>query len=544
MSRAVRIAAIGHCSALGLTVHDAAAAAADHSAHAAGTRTVLGQDWPWFAMALASDDREHRARDAVGRVGAALAAALPSAEWATTPLFVASSSLQMGVLEAHTRHCGRVELPADAAAFAHQVADWLGLSATPWTFSTTCTSALAALDAAATLIRSGAIERALVLGIELANDTTVAGFAGLGLLARSPADAGLALGEAVAGVLLCAAPTAAPALAPTATPTAGATPGWFIRACRLGIDGHSPTGPAPDGAAIAAVIRAALADAGLAPAAIDVLKPHGGGLDATAAAEARALAAVFGPTLPAQIGFKPRLGHTLGASGLAELGLLLATLDRAPSTAQHALLNVIGFGGSMGALVLSRAPTTADHADHAAPAGTATERARITLAVDSAELSRRARSALGAPLRRAGPLVELCLAGIDACLDACTNACTAASPAAAAPARSSAVLFASRSGPRVAFERVLADLCVGNEDPMPFDFLATQAALAALPLRQRLPDLQAACYLPLSGASALQWTRMSTLAHAWLASGRHDRVLIGMVEPGGDEHCCEWRCYA
>jgi hypothetical protein len=65
--------------------------------------------------------------------------------------------------------------------------------------------------------------------------------------------------------------------------------------------------------------------------------------------------------------------------------------------------------------------------------------------------------------------------------------------------------------------------------------------LAALPLKKRLPGLEAACYLPLTGDTGLQWQRMLTLARVWLASGRHDRVLLGMVEPGQDKHHCEWR---
>lgn len=515
MTRAVRIAAVGHCSALGPTLSEAAATWRAGRSRPAGERTVLGQSWPWFAMALAADDREARARDAIGRVGAALAAALPAAEWAATPLFLASSSLQMGVLEAAVRTHESVALPADAAAFAQQVADWLGIAATPWTFSTTCTSALAAVDAAATLIRSGAIERAVVLGIELANDTTVAGFAGLGLLATAPGAAGLVLGEAVAGVLL------------TATPG----PGWHIAACRLGIDGHSPTGPSPDGSVIATVIRSALADAGLQPAAIDLLKPHAGGLDATAAAEACALEAVFGAALPPRTDFKAGLGHTLGASGLAELGLLLATADDTPAAPRHALLNLIGFGGSIAAVVVSRAPSTGSTTQRAP--GSVIETAHIELELDGTELTCRARTALGAPVRRAGTLAELCLAGVDACIEA--------GPGDRAPACSTAVLFASRSGPRAAFHRVLEDLCLRNEDPMPFDFLATQAMLAALPLHKRLPDLATASYLPLTGDGELQWQRMTALARAWLASGRHDRVLLGMVEPGRDLHRCEWR---
>ena len=52
-------------------------------------------------------------------------------------------------------------------------------------FSTACISGFSAIDAARSLIASGQIDEAIVLGIELANNTTLAGFAALELLSRS-----------------------------------------------------------------------------------------------------------------------------------------------------------------------------------------------------------------------------------------------------------------------------------------------------------------------------------------------------------------------
>ncbi|MCK9259096.1 MAG: hypothetical protein M0P63_04970 [Azoarcus sp.] len=520
MTRPVRIAAIAHCSTLGQCAPEAAAALA-RPASLAGERSVLGEAWPWFAMALDEGDWTARARAAITRVGGDLAQALPPADWAGTPLFVASSSLQMGALEHAARNSGTIDLPADAAAFSQRIADWLGIAGTHWTLSTTCTSGFAAIDAAASLIRQGVIERALVIGIELANDTTLAGFAGLGLLARQPGDNGLVLGEAVAGVLLSANPDS----------------GWEIAACRLGIDGHSPTGPRPDGTEIRATMAAALADAGLNATDIDLIKLHGGGLAATADAEDCAVAALFSEARPATISFKHRLGHTLGASGVAELTLLLATLANNPHTPRHVLLSLVGFGGSIGALVLRASPTPQSvptrPAACAAPPPPANERTRIALVFDSPGLSTRARAVAAAvsapPLRRAGAFAELCLVGVDACA------------ADDEYSGSIAILVASRSGPRQAFTRVLEDLCLRSEAPMPFDFLATQAVLAALPLQKRLPALGALLYLPGTDDCNVLWQRMTQLANAWLADGRHRHVLIGIVEPGTPQHHCEWR---
>lgn len=517
MNRLVYIAALGHCSALGSDTGTALAALR------AGTRPstrhrLLDRDWPCYRLPFDDPDWLTRARRAVRHVGQALMPALPTADACRSALFVASSSLQIGAIEEDARKLGTISLPTDAAAFSAQLTQWLGIGGTPWTFSTTCTSALAALDAAATQIRHGHLEHAVVLGIELANDTTLAGFAGLGLLADTPEGAGLVLGEAVAGVVLSAQPGT----------------GWQLAACRLGVDSHSPTGPSPDGRIIAQVIHAALDDARLTAAEIDLLKPHGGGLSATADAEANALDAVFGTQDPPQREYKSGIGHTLGASGLAELTLLLADLAQAGAQPRHILLDLIGFGGSIGALVLS-ADTAAHSSLHtreldvqpdACPASHATQ-----LELDSKTLSARARALHGAPLRRAGALTEACLVGVADILQD------------RPPTRSTAVLFASRSGPRHAFTTVLADLCLRGEDPMPFDFLATQAVLAALPMQKMWPDIDYVCHLPITGDESIHLQRMMQLATAWLREGRHDRVLCGIVEPGDDRHRAQWHCF-
>lgn len=340
--RPVHIARLGHCSARGLDAHSAAAALLAGT-DCAAERELLGTRYPWFALPLPEDDWTTRARNAIRAVGHQLTAGIDAARVAALPLFIGSSSLQVGAIEARARDHGTVDMPADSATFAAEVAGWLGVAGVPWTFCTSCTSGIAALDAAATLIGAGLIDEALVLGFEFANDTTLGGFAGLGILAPTADDDGLVLGEAVAGVLLSATPQ----------------PGGRIAACRLGVDGHSPTAPAPDGKVIEQVIAAALADAGLAADDIDLVKLHRGRLAGTDAAEAAALARLFGAAPAPEIALKRQLGHTLGASGLAELTAVLAMLDAPAGRARygdprHVLFNLIGFGGSIAALVIER----------------------------------------------------------------------------------------------------------------------------------------------------------------------------------------------
>lgn len=161
--------------------------------------------------------------------------------------------------------------------------------------------------------------------------------------------------------------------------------------------------------------------------------------------------------------------------------------------------------------------------------------AQAGLEVDTATLRQRVREALGAPLRRAGAQVELAVAGAHACLAALPDG----------TARDSVgVLWTSRAGVRAATATVLEELCLRAEPPLPFDFLATQAALAAIPLQQALPTLDTALYLPWTGDEALRWPRMLQLAALQLRAGRHTLMLCGTVEPGEALHCCHWAALA
>ncbi|PTD96252.1 hypothetical protein [Pseudothauera lacus] len=157
--------------------------------------------------------------------------------------------------------------------------------------------------------------------------------------------------------------------------------------------------------------------------------------------------------------------------------------------------------------------------------------ADLALELDSAALRQRVRAAAGTPLRRAGTHVELVVAGVHACLAALPEQ---------APRGSTAALWTSRAGVRSATATVLDELCLHDAPPLPFDFLATQAVLAAIPLQHALATLDAALYLPWGGDEALRWPRLLQLAALQLRSARHTLVLCGTVEPGETTHHCRW----
>ena len=307
-----------------------------------------GQDWMQRAEAIAR------------AVAASLRekAKLPDTEWRRMPCFVGSSSHFIGAHEAQPD--APLAPPID---FASRLAGWFDVSGPVLAVNTACTSGLTALDLARERVEGGAAPHVLVLGVELANRLTTLGFSSLGLLSPTrarPCDRGrdgLALGEALAGVIV-----------------SGSGP-WRIASLATQVDPSGFAAPAPNELVIAEVMKAALAVAGWKE--VDLLKLQAGGSPGGDLAEARAARSVFA-ALPSLVSFKGEIGHTLGASGPAELALLLDALARGvvpPTTGfermdpelgleprtgdgrsvRRVLFNLAGFGGQVASLALERA---------------------------------------------------------------------------------------------------------------------------------------------------------------------------------------------
>ncbi|NJD24803.1 MAG: beta-ketoacyl synthase [Betaproteobacteria bacterium] len=357
MTRPVGIAATALVCAAGSTPA-AVAATLWAGAPMAGYRSIGDRIFPFYALAGGGSWRD-RAAGIFAEIASQLGP-LP----AGLPLFFASSSYQMGAFEAAP---APLNLPLASGAFIGDVAAWLGLSGPCRGFANACISGFSALAAARALIAAGWLDDALVVGCELPNAATPAGFAALELLspdACRPFDArrnGLVLGEAVAAVRLTAAPAR-----------------WCLAGIATGLDAYSPTSPDPTGGPLAAVAVDALEQAKIAVTDLDVVKLQAAGSPGADLAEANALRRLFPDTLPPLLSFKAAFGHTLGASGIAELAALLACLDAgclpptagfaesdpeiglSPTregrllTARRALLNVVGFGGGVAAAVVER----------------------------------------------------------------------------------------------------------------------------------------------------------------------------------------------
>ncbi len=276
---------------------------------------------------------------------------------ADVPLLIGSSSLDAGFEEEGGAPAG--PFAGDLQTFGDAVAQALAWRGPVFTVSTACTSSLNAVLAAMDLLQAGEATQALVLGVELRNRFSVAGFGAMQLLSPQHARPfgagrdGLVLGEAVAALHLTAAPAR-----------------WRLRGGANIADGRNPTGAQHD--TILAVCWQALVRSGLQPADIGLVKPQAAGSPANDAIEAGALRALFGAP-PPMASFKGAIGHALGASGAAELALLMGcaeaqawpAMQQAPEPAlgvafagdgplqpRHILALSIGFGGGHAALVL------------------------------------------------------------------------------------------------------------------------------------------------------------------------------------------------
>ena len=193
----------------------------------------------------------------------------------------------------------------------------LGLQGPAFVVSTACSSSAKVFAAAARMIGAGIVDAAVVGGVDSLCMTTLYGFKSLELVSIDicrPFDAhrnGLSIGEAAAFALVQREPQQVQA--------------WLLGAGESS-DGHHMSSPHPEGAGAAAAMRGALAQAGLQPQDVDYLNLHGTGTPGNDAAEAMAVHAVFGNTLPCS-STKGYTGHTLGAAGALEAAVCVLALQ-------------------------------------------------------------------------------------------------------------------------------------------------------------------------------------------------------------------------
>jgi 3-oxoacyl-[acyl-carrier-protein] synthase I len=200
---------------------------------------------------------------------------------------------------------------------AEFAARYLGLSGLRYTISTACSSSAKAFASAERLIAAGRCDAAVVGGADSLCRLTLNGFDALESLARGVCNPfslnrkGINIGEGACVFVVTREPAA-------------------IRLCAVGesSDGYHMSAPDPSGKGAELAIRAALAQAGLAPADVGYVNLHGTATPKNDEMESQVIARVFGGATPCA-STKALIGHTLGAAGAQEIGLCWLLLSDA-----------------------------------------------------------------------------------------------------------------------------------------------------------------------------------------------------------------------
>lgn len=225
-------------------------------------------------------------------------------------------------------------MPNGAAAL---VSIEYGARAGVYTPVSACSSGAEAIAFGARLIRSGEADVVIAGGTEAAiTPLTIAGFAQASALSRYEGDAasasrpfaadrdGFVLGEGAAILVLESAEHAA---------ARGAHVHAVLAGAGIASDAHHITAPAPDGNGQVSAMRKALGQAGIDPGEVSHVNAHATGTPVGDAAEAGAIAQVFGSGVPVTAP-KASFGHLVGAAGALEalIAVLSVEHDVVPPT--------------------------------------------------------------------------------------------------------------------------------------------------------------------------------------------------------------------
>ncbi len=222
-----------------------------------------------------------------------------------------------------------------ANAGASHVSMALGITGPSFTVASACASANHALGVALQMLRAGAVDVALSGGSEATiTFGTMKGWEALRVMAPdacrpfSAGRRGMVLGEG-AGIFVLETLEHAKAR--------GAAILAELMAVGMSSDAGDLTLPNLEGPT--AAMRAALAEAAMAPEAIDYINAHGTGTIANDATETKAIHAVFGGharTVPVS-STKSAHGHGLGAAGAIELAATLLAMKHSvvPATLNY-----------------------------------------------------------------------------------------------------------------------------------------------------------------------------------------------------------------
>jgi 3-oxoacyl-[acyl-carrier-protein] synthase-1 len=251
------------------------------------------------------------------------------------------------------------------------VSRYLGLHGPSFVVSSACSSSAKVFANAVRMMAAGMCDAAVVGGVDSLCLSTLYGFNSLGLVSRFPCrpyDAerdGISVGEGAGFVLIERATTG---------PSAD---GMYLLGVGESSDAYHMSTPHPEGMGAKLAMQRALASAGLQANEIDYINLHGTATKSNDASEGKAVADVFGSSVPCS-STKGWTGHLLGAAGITEAIIAMLAvrhgfipgsvntqkldpaimidyrIENGTGEIKRVLSNSFGFGGSNCSLVLGR----------------------------------------------------------------------------------------------------------------------------------------------------------------------------------------------
>lgn len=192
-----------------------------------------------------------------------------------------------------------------------------GATGPAWMVSTACTSSAKPFGSAARLMQAGVIDAAIVGGVDTLCAMTLRGFHSLSALSTeltrpfSDGRKGINIGEGGALLLL----------------ERDAPADLWLAGVGESSDAYHIAAPHPEGVGAVLAMQRALEHAQIEASDIDFINAHGTGTGLNDAAESKAIAELFPPSLPV-FSTKGYTGHTLGGAGATEVGFCLLSLEQ------------------------------------------------------------------------------------------------------------------------------------------------------------------------------------------------------------------------
>jgi len=200
-------------------------------------------------------------------------------------------------------------------SYAKKLSEEFGLNEFTMTINTACTSSANALLEARNLIDANIVDSVIVVGLEVFSPVMSSGFYSMELISNNkikPFDTnrdGLILGEAICAIVL-----------------GKDNSSWSLEGGFSNCNSQSITSVSQSGDECVEVMNQALKNCNLQAKDITALKAHATGSQSNDLAEINAINKVFDSSITFTA-LKPYFGHTIGASGILEMAVLMACLN-------------------------------------------------------------------------------------------------------------------------------------------------------------------------------------------------------------------------